>query len=337
MIIVQIEKTYRFGVLGSGSWATALAKLLANNLNQVSWFLRNTEHIAYLKAHTHPPKYLQSVTFDLDRLHLYDDLDDFLEATDIILVAVPSAYLHSTLSRTQTKAFHGKFVLSAVKGIIPEFHAIPARYFHKTYGIPYENLGIICGPCHAEEIALERLSYLTIGSENEALRMLISSVLKCHYVEVHGNDDLFGAELSAILKNVYALASGMYAGLGYGDNFQAVLVSNALQEMKRFIDRVHPIHRDVASSAYLGDLLVTCYSKFSRNRTFGFMLGQGYSIQSAKLELGMVAEGYYAASSLMEINKKFEVSMPILTAVYDVIYQGAEVRKRMQHLTHQLS
>lgn len=334
---MEAHTTYRFGVLGSGSWATALVKILSENLTQVNWYVRNPDSLHHLEQFGHNPKYLQSVSFPKEKLNLFGELDRFIEQTDILIVAVPAAFLHETLVTVDPTCFKDKSVISAIKGIIPEFHAIPARYFHKTFQIPYEQLGIVCGPCHAEEIALERLSYLTVGSENAALSNPVAIALRCRYVEVSENDDLFGAELSAILKNIYAIASGMFAGLGYGDNFQAVLVSNALQEMKRFIDVVHPIHRDVNSSAYLGDLLVTAYSKFSRNRTFGFMLGQGYTLQSAKLELTMVAEGYYAARSLMEINQKFQVEMPILSAVYSVLYEGANCQRKMKELTSKLS
>lgn len=329
--------TYRFGVLGSGSWATALVKILSENLEQVNWYIRSAESLHHVEEFGHNPKYLQSATFPKNKLHLFNDLEHFIKTSDIIIAAIPAAFLHGALKTVNPQHFIGKYVISAIKGIVPEFHAIPARYFHKTFQIPYEQLGIVCGPCHAEEIALERLSYLTVGSENATLSKHVASALRCRYVEVSENDDLFGAELSAILKNVYAIASGMYAGLGYGDNFQAVLVSNALQEMKRFIDVVHPIHRDVNSSAYMGDLLVTAYSKFSRNRTFGFMLGQGYTLQSAKLELTMIAEGYYAARSLMEINQKFQVEMPILSAVYSVLYQGSNCQRKMKELTSKLS
>lgn len=334
---MEAYTTYRFGVLGSGSWATALVKILSENLTQINWYVRNPDSLHHLEQFGHNPKYLQSVSFPKEKLNLFGELDRFIEQTDILIVAVPAAFLHETLVTVDPTCFKDKSVISAIKGIIPEFHAIPARYFHKTFQIPYEQLGIVCGPCHAEEIALERLSYLTVGSENAALSNPVAIALRCRYVEVSENDDLFGAELSAILKNIYAIASGMFAGLGYGDNFQAVLVSNALQEMKRFIDVVHPIHRDVNSSAYLGDLLVTAYSKFSRNRTFGFMLGQGYTLQSAKLELTMVAEGYYAARSLMEINQKFQVEMPILSAVYSVLYEGANCQRKMKELTSKLS
>ena len=224
-----------------------------------------------------------------------------------------------------------------MKGIVPEHHAIPARFIHKTFGTNYEQIGIICGPCHAEEVALERLSYLTIGCPTLEIAQKMASLLSCRYIKTSTTDDLFGTEISAVLKNIYALASGICAGLGYGDNFQAVLVANAIQEIERFIDVVSPIHRDTKTSAYLGDLLVTAYSKFSRNRSFGFMIGKGYSIKTAQLEMNMIAEGYYATKSLMEINAKFEVNMPILNAVYAILYERKSARNEIKLLTEKLS
>jgi glycerol-3-phosphate dehydrogenase (NAD(P)+) len=241
------------------------------------------------------------------------------------------------LSSISPDLLKDKIVFSAVKGIIPEFHAIPARYIHKTFGTPYSNIGIICGPCHAEEVALERLSYLTIACSEEMHANKIANLLACRYLKTTLSDDLFGTEISAILKNVYALAAGICSGLGYGDNFQAVLISNAIQEIERFIDAIHEVHRDTKTSAYLGDLLVTAYSNFSRNRTFGFMIGKGYSVKSAQLEMNMIAEGYYATKSLMEVNKKFDVEMPILHAVYNILYNNRPPALEIRMLCGQLS
>jgi glycerol-3-phosphate dehydrogenase (NAD(P)+) len=238
---------------------------------------------------------------------------------------------------TTPDLFKGKVVYSAVKGIVPEYNAIPARFFHKTFGTPYSDIGIISGPCHAEEVALERLSYLTIASQNEVQAKEMASALACRYIKTTISDDLFGTELSAVLKNVYALAAGICAGLGYGDNFQSVLISNAIQEIENFIDEVSPIHRDVKSSAYLGDLLVTAYSKFSRNRTFGQMIGKGYSVKTAQLEMEMIAEGYYATKCAVEINKKFNVEMPILQAVYNILYEKISPTIEMKILSDKLT
>ncbi len=299
--------------------------------------MRNPDAIQHILTHGHQPKYLRSVPFQKDRLLLSTDLQEIVRGADIIILATPAAFLHALFTSLTPKDFQGKTVFSAIKGIVPEYNAIPARYLHKTFDIPYSAIGIICGPCHAEEVALERLSYLTIGCEDLVKAKQLANLLACDYIETSVSEDLFGAEFSAVLKNVYALASGICDGLGYGDNFQAVLISNAIQEIERFIDVVNPIHRDVKSSAYLGDLLVTAYSKFSRNRQFGYFIGQGHSVEMATQEIGMIAEGYYAVKSLMEINQKFQVTVPILQAVYDIIYKNQAPETVIHALTKKLS
>jgi glycerol-3-phosphate dehydrogenase (NAD(P)+) len=224
-----------------------------------------------------------------------------------------------------------------VKGIIPEYNSIPARFIHKTFGTPYDDIGIICGPCHAEEVALERLSYLTIACQDEDSGEEMAELLACRYIKTTTSDDLFGTEISAVLKNVYSIASGICEGLGYGDNFQSVLVSNAIQEIENLIDEMSPIHRDVKSSAYLGDLLVTAYSKFSRNRSFGYMIGKGYSVKTAQMEMDMIAEGYYATKSVMVIKNKFDVEMPIVEAVHNILYERISPVMEMRILTDKLT
>jgi glycerol-3-phosphate dehydrogenase (NAD(P)+) len=324
-------------VVGGGSWATALVKILCNNVSMVHWFVRKPESVEHIKQYKHNPNYLQSVEFDLERINVSTDLAGMIKDADIIIIATPSAFLHDLMSALPEGILADKIIFSAVKGIIPEFNAIPARYFHKTFGTPYDNIGIICGPCHAEEVAMERLSYLTIACQDEDVAEGMAGMLSCRYIKTTVSDDLFGTELSAVLKNVYSIASGICAGLGYGDNFQSVLISNAIQEIENFIDEVSPIHRDVKSSAYLGDLLVTAYSKFSRNRSFGFMIGKGYSVKTAQLEMDMIAEGYYATKSVVEINKKFEVEMPIVQAVYNILYEKISPVVEMKILTEKLS
>jgi glycerol-3-phosphate dehydrogenase (NAD(P)+) len=280
---------------------------------------------------------LQSVEFNLDKINVISDLEQAISSSEILIIATPSAFLNDLFKDIPQEIFKGKVVFSAVKGIIPEFHSIPARFIHKTFGTPYDEIGIISGPCHAEEVALERLSYLTIACQDEDIADEVAELFACRYIKTTTSDDLFGTELSAVLKNVYSIASGICSGLGYGDNFQAVLISNAIQEIENFIDEVSPIHRDVKSSAYLGDLLVTAYSKFSRNRTFGFMIGKGYSVKTAQMEMDMIAEGYYAVRSVMEINKKFQVDMPIVEAVYNIIYEKISPVIEMRILTEKLS
>ena len=332
-----MDKQIKIAVIGGGSWATALVKILCNNVSSVNWWMRNQDAIDHLIEFKHNPNYLRSVEFDLSKINISSDLKEIIGPSDIVIIATPSAFLVSIFEDFPMELFKDKIVFSAVKGIIPEYNAIPARFIHKTFGTPYENIGIICGPCHAEEVALERLSYLTIACQSEKNAHILAKLLACRYIKTTVSDDLFGTEFSAVLKNIYALASGIYAGLGYGDNFQAVLISNAMQEIENFIDEIHPIHRDVKSSAYLGDLLVTAYSKFSRNRTFGFMIGKGYSVKTAQLEMEMIAEGYYATKCLMEINKKFQVDLPIVEAVYNILYEKISPVIEMRILTDKLS
>lgn len=324
-------------VIGGGSWATALVKILCNNVEKVNWWMRNEDAVAHIKEFRHNPNYLQSVEFDMNKVNVSTDLTEILKESKFVIIATPSAFLVKLFESVQPEYLDNKIVFSAVKGIIPEFNAIPARFIHKTFGTPYDNIGIICGPCHAEEVALERLSYLTIACQDEEISEEMAALLSCRYIKTSVSDDLFGTELSAVLKNVYALASGICAGLGYGDNFQSVLISNAIREMENFIDEVSPIHRDVKSSAYLGDLLVTAYSKFSRNRTFGYMIGKGYSVKTAQLEMDMIAEGYYATKSVMEIKNKFEVDMPIVEAVYNILYERISPVIEMRILSDQLT
>lgn len=333
---MEMEKA-QFGVIGGGSWATAIVKMLCNNLPQVNWWMRNEVAVDHIHKYKHNPKYLQSVEFDLDKINVTTDLEELIKNSEMLLIATPSAFLSELFEDVPGSLFEGKTVFSAVKGIIPEYNAIPARFIHKTFGTPYDDIGIVCGPCHAEEVALERLSYLTIACQDEDIAEQVAEMFRCRYIKATVSDDLFGTELSAVLKNVYSIASGICSGLGYGDNFQSVLISNAIQETENFIDEVSPIHRDVKTSAYLGDLLVTAYSKFSRNRTFGFMIGKGYSVKTAQMEMDMVAEGYYAVKSVIEINKKFQVEMPIVEAVYNIIYEKISPVIEMRILADKLT
>jgi len=336
-LLMKMVKEPNIAIIGGGSWATALVKILCNNVNTVNWWMRNEDAVQHIITYKHNPNYLQSVEFDMNKVQVSTDLVAVIEPSDIVIIATPSAFLTKIFEEFPVEIMKNKLVFSAVKGIIPEYNAIPARYIHKTFGTPYKNIGIICGPCHAEEVAMERLSYLTIASPRDQVAEQMAELLSCRYIKTTTSDDLFGTELSAVLKNVYALASGICSGLGYGDNFQSVLISNAIQEIENFIDVVSPIHRDVKSSAYLGDLLVTAYSKFSRNRTFGFMIGKGYSVKTAQLEMDMIAEGYYATKCVMEINKKFQVEMPIVEAVYNILYERISPVIEMRILTEKLS
>jgi len=327
----------KIAVIGGGSWATAIVKILSNNVRSVNWYMRNEGAVGHILKYRHNPNYLQSVEFDLNKINVSTDLVEIITPADIVIIATPSAFLVKLFENFPTELLKDKIVYSAVKGIIPEYNAIPARFIHKTFGTPYDNIGIICGPCHAEEVALERLSYLTVACQDDDIAEEMAELLSCRYIKTNVSDDLFGTELSAVLKNVYSIASGICSGLGYGDNFQSVLISNAIQEIENFIDEVSPIHRDVKSSAYLGDLLVTAYSKFSRNRSFGFMIGKGYSVKTAQMEMDMIAEGYYATKSVMEIKNKFQVEMPIVEAVYNILYERISPVIEMRILTDKLN
>lgn len=332
-----MEDRKKIAVIGGGSWATALVKILCNNVSSVNWYMRNEGAVRHILKFRHNPNYLQSVEFDLNKINVSTDLMEIIKPADIIIIATPSAFLVKLFENFPVEILRDKIIFSAVKGIIPEYNAIPARFIHKTFGTPYDNIGIICGPCHAEEVALERLSYLTVACQDDEVSEEMAELLACRYIKTTISDDLFGTEISAVLKNVYAIASGICAGLGYGDNFQSVLVSNAIQEIENLIDEMSPIHRDVKSSAYLGDLLVTAYSKFSRNRSFGYMIGKGYSVKTAQMEMDMIAEGYFATKSVMEIKKKFEVEMPIVEAVYNILYERISPVIEMRILTEKLS
>lgn len=332
-----MENIKKIAVIGGGSWATALVKILCNNVSSVNWYMRNEGAVRHILKFRHNPNYLQSVEFDLNKINVSTDLMEIIKPADIIIIATPSAFLVKLFENFPVEILRDKIIFSAVKGIIPEYNAIPARFIHKTFGTPYDNIGIICGPCHAEEVALERLSYLTVACQDDEVSEEMAELLACRYIKTTVSDDLFGTEISAVLKNVYAIASGICAGLGYGDNFQSVLVSNAIQEIENLIDEMSPIHRDVKSSAYLGDLLVTAYSKFSRNRSFGYMIGKGYSVKTAQMEMDMIAEGYFATKSVMEIKKKFDVEMPIVEAVYNILYERISPVIEMRILTDKLS
>ncbi|GAB4209177.1 MAG: NAD(P)H-dependent glycerol-3-phosphate dehydrogenase [Bacteroidia bacterium] len=305
------------GIIGYGSWATALIKILALHHQKIYWHIPKKEDAEYITTHRRNPRYLTDVELDMNAINIVVNLTDIEKNCDFVLLAYPSAFLHSVI---QSFDFKDKFVISAVKGIIPEYNLIVGEYLNKIHGVDYQKIGVITGPCHAEEVALERLSYLTFASQNTAFAETFTNYLNCDFIIATPSDDIYGTEYAAILKNIMAIAAGICHALNYGDNFQAVLISNAIQEIKRFVDAVHPIERDIKDSAYLGDLLVTAYSQFSRNRTFGVMLGKGYSVKQAQLEMNMIAEGYYALKCIYEINKKYNVYMPITDAVYRIVY-----------------
>ena len=324
-------------VIGGGSWATAIVKILSNNVDKIHWWVRSKETAEFIRKYKHNPNYLSDAEIDLMRVNVNNDLQKSVADADIIILAVPSAFLKSSIASLSPANFSNKVVFSAIKGIVPDELLIVGEYMQQKFGVPLENIGVITGPCHAEEVAMERLSYLTIACQATSNAALLAGKMSCRYIKTTVSDDIYGTEYSAVLKNVVAIASGICHGVGYGDNFQAVLISNAIQEIKRFVDAVHPIRRDISDSAYLGDLLVTAYSSFSRNRMFGTMIGKGYSVKFAQLEMNMVAEGYYATRCIHEINKQRNISMPITSAVYRVLYEKISPRIEMRLLADQLS
>ncbi|CAM4159258.1 glycerol-3-phosphate dehydrogenase (NAD(P)+) [Pedobacter westerhofensis] len=326
-------------MIGGGSWATAVIKMLSDNLTEkeIYWWLRDAESIAYLQKYKHNPKYLSAVELNIPASHISGDIAEVIGSADYIILNVPAAFLKETLKDVSPELLRGKKIVSAIKGVVPDENQIIGEFMNEHFGVPLDDILVISGPCHAEEVALEKLSYLTIASINIASAGDFSKLLNTRYLKTVISDDIFGTEYGAVLKNIYAVASGICHGLGYGDNFQAVLISNAVREMERFVDAVHPISRDIKESAYLGDLLVTAYSQFSRNRTFGNMVGKGYTVKSAQLEMNMVAEGYYAARCMHIVNNKYKVEMPICLAVYHILYEGHAPATEMQELTEQLN
>lgn len=329
----------KIAVIGGGSWATAIIKMLTDNLSEkeVHWWMRCAESVAHVRQFKHNPRYLSSVEIKLPENQVRNDLKSTLAQADWVLLCVPAAFLKEALSTIMPADLKGKKIISAIKGIVPEDNLIIGEYMNQHYGIPLEDILVISGPCHAEEVALEKLSYLTIASPDLDSACTFAQLINTRYIKTNTSEDIYGTEYAAVLKNIYAVASGICHGIGYGDNFQAVLIANAIREISRFVNEVHPINRDINESAYLGDLLVTAYSQFSRNRTFGTMIGKGYTVKSAQLEMNMVAEGYYAVNSLHQINKQYKVHMPICRAVYAILYESHSPVIEMRLLAEELN
>ena len=310
----------KIAIMGGGSWATAVAKIVLEKVDHISWYMRRPEVIEDFKRLEHNPSYLTSVHFDVNRISFSSDINEVVRNCDTLIFVTPSPYLKNHLKKLKEK-LHNKFVITAIKGIVPDENLICSEYFRQVFNVPDDNLAVLGGPSHAEEVALGRLTYLTIGCTDEEKAANFADLIASSYVKTKTNSDVIGIEYASVLKNVYAIASGICNGLKYGDNFQSVLVSNAVQEMSRFLNAVYPIERNVYDSVYLGDLLVTSYSNFSRNRVFGTMIGKGYSVKSAQIEMEMIAEGFYGTKCMKEINRHFHVNMPILDAVYNILYE----------------
>ena len=322
----------KIAIRGSGSWATAIAKIVIEHTHDIGWYFRKEDKIEEFKRKGHNPAYLTSVHFNLNEIFFSSDINEIVEEYDTLVFVTPSPYLKDLLKKLK-KGLHSKLIVTAIKGIVPDEDLVCSEYFHKAYNVPYENLAVIGGPSHAEEVAMERLTYLTIGCSDVDKARSFSEKLASNYVKTKTSQDVIGIEYASVLKNVYAIAAGMCYGLKYGDNFQAVLMSNAMQEMNRFLNTINPIERAIIDSVYLGDQLVTGYSKFSRNHTFGAMIGKGYSVKAAQIEMEMVAEGYFGTKCMKEINRRLHVNMPILDAVYNILYERINPQTEIKLLT----
>ncbi len=328
----------KFGVIGSGSWGTALIKILSENNDEINWYIRNKYNIDFISNNSHNPNYLSSVELKIRKLKISENINDIVSNSDVIIIAVPSEYVNAEMKKIKVN-ISDKIVICGLKGLVPETNLLFGEHMQKHFSVSKDNFLVIGGPCHAEEVALEKLSYLTIGSSNLNLCKIISEKFKCKYINVKSSDDVIGIEYASMLKNIFALAVGISNGLGYGDNYQSVLVSNSIKEMKRFISKRHKIKRNINNSAYLGDLLVTGYSSFSRNRMFGNMIGKGYTVRSAQLEMKMVAEGYIATKKAYLLNEESDkkVKIPIIDAVYKILYKKRSARKIFKELSDIIS
>ena len=310
----------KIAIMGGGSWATALAKIALSTQDSINWYMRRPDRIEDFMQLGHNPCYLTSVKFNTEKITFFSNINQAINESDTLIFATPSPFFKQHLKKVKT-SMADKFIISAIKGIVPDENMLITDYQTEYYQVPQDNIAVIGGPCHAEEIALERLSYITLGCSDLEKARAISPIFRNQYLFNSCCQDVRGIEYAAVLKNVYAIAAGICHGMKYGDNFQAVFLSNAIGEMKEFLNAVHSLERDVTDSAYLGDLLVTAYSRFSRNRTFGTMIGKGYSVKTAQLEMEMIAEGYYGTKCMHEINAQYKVNMPILDAVYEILYE----------------
>jgi glycerol-3-phosphate dehydrogenase (NAD(P)+) len=332
---VGINVKGKIAIIGGGSWATALAKIALSNEQQINWYMRRQEQIDEFIRQSHNPSYLTGVEFDTDRINFTSDINKVVKSSDVLIFATPSPFFKGHLKKLRQK-LDKKFVVSAIKGIVPEENMVISEYFEQFYNVSPENMAVLAGPCHAEEVAMERLSYLTVACASREKARMLADRLATNFIKTSVSDDVLGIEYASVMKNIYAIAAGICHGLKYGDNFQAVLVSNGIREMNRFCNAMNALHRDISESAYLGDLLVTSYSKFSRNRLFGTMIGKGYSVKTAQLEMEMIAEGYYATKCIHEINEKVQISMPIVDTVFQILYNRCSPIIEIRKLTEQL-
>ena len=319
-------------ILGGGTWGTALAKMVLMNQKQINWFIRRDDQIEGFYKLGHNPNYLTNVKFNLAQITFYSNIEKAIKDSDTVIIAIPSPYVKQYFRRIWNSTFRGKFIVSALKGIIPNDNMVMSEYLADNFKIPFDNIGVLSGPCHAEEVALERISFLTAASKDEEKAKLLAEAISSRILKTSTSTDVVGMELAAVLKNIYAIAAGICQGLLYGDNFQAVLMSNCAKEMSHFLNQVVPMERNITEQEYLGDMLVTGYSQFSRNRTLGTMIGKGYSVRTAQLEMEMIAEGYYGAKCIHELNDRFKVDIPIARTVYQILYDKLQPKKGIRNL-----
>ena len=327
-----MEITKKIALLGSGSWASAIVKILHISQKSVSWYIREPEILEGILETKHNPMYVSDIEYNTNKLKLFGDVNEAVKDADIIIFCVPSKFVAS-LCNGITEDLSKKQLVTAVKGMEPEKIMLVSEYLQERFNVSTDQMAVISGPCHAEEVALERMSYLTIGSSNQQLASEVAEMMSVSFIHTCVSKDMEGIEYSAVMKNVMALATGIAHGLGYGDNFTSVLITNAIQEMKRFLDAVKPMQRDINDSVYLGDLLVTAYSQFSRNRSFGMMIGKGYSVKAAQLEMNMIAEGYNGVYCIVHANERYNVDMPITQAVYNILYERHSARREFKALS----
>ena len=322
----------KIAIIGGGSWATAIAKIVIGKTDHIGWYIRRDDSIENFRRMGHNPNYLTSVRFNVDNIFFSSDLNKIVEAYDTLVFVIPSPYLKNHLKKLKTR-LRDKFIITAIKGLVADDNLACSEFFHNVYDVPISSLACIGGPSHAEEVALERLSYLTVGCSDQDKAQAFADVIASEYIKTKTSSDVLGIEYSSVLKNVYAIAAGICSGLKYGDNFQAVLMANAVQDMSRFLSAIYPLERNVYDSVYLGDLLVTGYSNFSRNRTFGTMIGKGCSVKSAQIEMEMIAEGFFGTKCMKEKNRHMHVNMPILDAVYNILYERISPQIEIKLLT----
>ena len=324
------------GVLGAGSWGTALVKMLSENCDKIFWYSRNDIQIKEIIKTKKNPKYLKDLEIDTDKISISSDLNLIIDNSDILIIAIPSPYIEKSLNEHKT-ALANKIIFSGSKGVIPESHLVITEHLHKEYNIPFKNLGILSGPTHAEEIAKGKLSYLTVGSSNDEISKYLSKKLFSPYVHTSLSNDVIGIEYAATLKNIYSILVGISFGLGYGDNFISVLISHCTKEMINFIKSIDNVKREFSHSAYIGDLLVTTYSKHSRNRTFGEMIGEGLPVKKAISKMSMIVEGYYATKNAYEISKSKNMNFEIIKVVHEILYNNKNAELELKLLAEKLN